>query len=463
MILGIGMFLGRFHPVIIHLPIGFLLLAVLLEFYSRKRRNQKLDAAISFSLFWGFVSGIMAVLLGFLLSSEGGYDYQLLNWHRISGISVTVIALICWLLKSKRIVGPEIIYLSLTGLLFLTIVVTGHIGGMLTHGSDYFTDNAPGFIRKILFAGNEKADPELPVNPDSVIVYSDLIQPMLKRHCKTCHNPVKKSSGLVIDSWDHLMKGGEGGEVIIAGHSIQSELIKRVTLPQTDHKFMPPKGKPLSYGEIQLLRWWIDTGASLSGRLNDPEIPEDIFYVLTGEFNYDPSPRSYVEMFPVTAPEEKDLKLLKNNHFGYRFLSGSSNYLDVRYIGDSIHKENIEALLAVSNQVTWLDLRNSSLKNDMLKTVGKLSNLTRLRLDGNPVTEKGIVFLEDLEHLEQLSLYRSATGPGCLKTIQKLRGLEKIYLGHTQVAEKDLEQIRKVKPELDIVLDLHFKEFIKQD
>ena len=59
-------FLGRFHPLFVHLPIGFLLLAVLLEWYQHRKKNKKNSTLISLSWFLGAVSALLAALCGWV-------------------------------------------------------------------------------------------------------------------------------------------------------------------------------------------------------------------------------------------------------------------------------------------------------------------------------------------------------------------------------------------------------------
>jgi hypothetical protein len=58
------------------------------------------------------------------------------------------------------------------------------------------------------------------------------------------------------------LKGGKHGAIIKANDPANSELIKRLLLPEEDEHHMPPKGKtPLTEQEIALLHWWIQQGA----------------------------------------------------------------------------------------------------------------------------------------------------------------------------------------------------------
>ena len=45
-------FLGRFHPLVVHLPIGFLLMAGLLQLFAAKKKTVNFNPAIAFTLFW---------------------------------------------------------------------------------------------------------------------------------------------------------------------------------------------------------------------------------------------------------------------------------------------------------------------------------------------------------------------------------------------------------------------------
>ncbi|HWB12257.1 MAG TPA: c-type cytochrome domain-containing protein [Pirellulales bacterium] len=105
---------------------------------------------------------------------------------------------------------------------------------------------------------------------DSPPDYNQQIAPLFKQYCLGCHNAKDAESGLVLESYDALLKGGEGGAVLLPGKSDQSRLV--LMLEGKVEPLMPPEDnerpKP---EEIALIRSWIDAGAkSPSGQPPDP-------------------------------------------------------------------------------------------------------------------------------------------------------------------------------------------------
>ncbi|MGN6495390.1 MAG: c-type cytochrome domain-containing protein, partial [Agriterribacter sp.] len=73
-LLSISGFLGRFHPVLVHLPIGILLLGVLMHWLSRKEQFQNLRPAIGITLLLGALGAILSCISGWLLAEGGEYE-----------------------------------------------------------------------------------------------------------------------------------------------------------------------------------------------------------------------------------------------------------------------------------------------------------------------------------------------------------------------------------------------------
>ena len=174
-------FLGRFHPLIVHLPIGILMMAGILQIISLKSKKFKnvLDPAIGLTLFWGGISSIGAVTIGWLLSFQGGYDENTLFWHKWLGILVTIASFFGWLLKSNRIRLKKSAFYSVLASIILLVTVAGHLGGNLTHGEDYLFLYSPSIIKKMVGIDTQNRASKLgTIHPDSIKVYPDIIQPI---------------------------------------------------------------------------------------------------------------------------------------------------------------------------------------------------------------------------------------------------------------------------------------------
>jgi hypothetical protein len=86
------------------------------------------------------------------------------------------------------------------------------------------------------------------------------IRPLLADNCYKCHSEgKKKKGGLLLDTKQGLLKGGDNGPALIAGHPDQSLLVKAVHY-KDENLQMPPDGK-LSDAQIADLEAWIKMGA----------------------------------------------------------------------------------------------------------------------------------------------------------------------------------------------------------
>ena len=95
-------FIGRFHPLIVHLPIGFLLLTGALEVLSRTRRfgGMGIDRLMPALLGLGALSTGAAIVTGTLLSWSGEYDAALVGrhqqWGLMLGLAVLLACVAAW-------------------------------------------------------------------------------------------------------------------------------------------------------------------------------------------------------------------------------------------------------------------------------------------------------------------------------------------------------------------------------
>ncbi|MDZ7605420.1 MAG: hypothetical protein U5K79_07480 [Cyclobacteriaceae bacterium] len=130
-------FLGHFHPVLVHLPIGILCLFVIIGLLVPVQNAQKSIDILRIMLLVSAAAATLSAASGFLQGSSGEYDEQLLTRHQILGILVTIANWGCYI-KLNRLLTLKLSYrrmvFSIVGVL---LILTGHAGGSLTHGSDF--------------------------------------------------------------------------------------------------------------------------------------------------------------------------------------------------------------------------------------------------------------------------------------------------------------------------------------
>jgi hypothetical protein len=95
--------------------------------------------------------------------------------------------------------------------------------------------------------------------PQPKITYQEHIQPIFREHCFTCHSQDTAKSDLALDSFGATMRGGAGGEVVLAGDLESSRLWMLVAHLETPK--MPPQQDKLADAKLNLLKQWILDGA----------------------------------------------------------------------------------------------------------------------------------------------------------------------------------------------------------
>lgn len=264
-------FLGRLHPLIVHFPIGVLIVALLLELFTVNKRKPELRSGIHLLLIVGALSAVLAAIFGWLLQEQDQYSGDILGFHKWFGIATAVLAAIALMVHRQIVVKSHWQLLkTYRAILVITVVgvsVTGHFGASLTHGPDFLTSVLPG--------GDDES---IPHNPDFDLgqftkvstgkltdtQIADLnleVRSIFAHNCYKCHSAAKIKGELRLDRKDFVFKGGESGPVIEPGHPEESEMIRRLLLPRDDDDSMPPKGKKLADEEIATLQFWIKAGA----------------------------------------------------------------------------------------------------------------------------------------------------------------------------------------------------------
>ncbi|MBI3865981.1 MAG: DUF1553 domain-containing protein [Planctomycetia bacterium] len=99
--------------------------------------------------------------------------------------------------------------------------------------------------------------------------YNRDIRPILSNLCYKCHGPDEKErkAGLRLDTAEGLAaKLDSGVHAVVAGKSGESEIFTRIASTDPNEKMPPPdSGKVLSLQQVELIKRWIDEGATLRG------------------------------------------------------------------------------------------------------------------------------------------------------------------------------------------------------
>ncbi len=118
--------------------------------------------------------------------------------------------------------------------------------------------------------------------------FNSEVRPILATHCFPCHGPdeVSRSAGLRLDKFAGATADLGGHQAIKPGSPADSELVRRIESGDQDER-MPPHefNKPLNEGQIEILRKWIEAGATYQthwaftapSKTALPEIDEDRF------------------------------------------------------------------------------------------------------------------------------------------------------------------------------------------
>jgi uncharacterized membrane protein len=463
-----ALFIGRFHPVLVHLPIGFLLIAAIIEIGRRTGKISVSESTVVFVLFWSAMSATFACIAGYLLSLGGGYDEDLLDAHMWKGIGVAVFAWVAWLVKSDRLAGKlsfgKAIYLPAFAVAVVLTMTAGHDGGSLTHGDGYLTQYTPEPFRSL--AGmdpiEEKTKEIKPIaDVQQAIVYKDIVQPILEARCTQCHNASKKKGDLRMDELALLMKGGENGPAFVPGKGAESDMIKRCLLDESDDNHMPPKGKPqLSTEQIALISWWIDQGAPADKKVSELMVPDQVKPALAslgggsaaGGSGNAKQKESAIATLKVAPAKEADIQALRKAGLIVNTLSQDQNLLEVSAVNaPQFSDKDIALLLPVAEQVTWLKLGGTKITDNGLKEIARLKNLTKLHLEHTGVTDQGIAQIKTLPHLEYLNIIDTKIGDAGLKSIATLKGLRSIYVWQSAVTDSAVAQTARQNTSLQIV------------
>jgi uncharacterized membrane protein len=445
-LLSIPEFIGHLHPVLVHLPIGILLLACLFLWQSRKDQSEQLQKTINIILCLGMISAIASCITGYILSRTGDYDEEMVGWHQWMGISVAMVSILVFYFRRKQSLRR---WQSLMAtILLLLIIITGHLGGSLTHGSGYLTQPLETLSDEDSIAGVRK--PILQIQ--EALAYADVIQPILQYKCYSCHSARRQKGKLRLDKPEFIQKGGKDGVIIVAGNSANSELMKRILLPRDAEHHMAPKEKPqLTESERSIIRWWIDQGADYSKKVKELLQPDKIKPLLNALQSGNEEKKALPEIPSIEVEKADAAALIAIRNLGALVMpvAQNSNYLDASFITTpAIHNADMALLLPIKKQLVWLKLSDNRINDSSLVYISKCFQITRLQLDHTGITDQGLGQIGKLDSLQVLNLVGTRISAAGLIRLKGLRKLKSIYLYQTNIKKEDWTTLKAAFPKV---------------
>ena len=413
-------FLGRFHPLAVHLPIGLILLVPVLEIAGAFR--PALREAAGFVLALACAACLGTLMLGYLLAYGSGDTGATVARHMWGGIALAIGLMLSVLARPLWSAGsvPRI-YPVLLGSMMLVLLWTAHQGGSLTHGTGYLTEYMPGPLKRLASLGTVNA-----AVPDSF--YAQHIHPVLDANCVGCHGARKGEGGLRLDTYESLMRGGKDGAVIVARSADKSLLLTRVSLPDGDAHRMPAEGRPpLKPNEIAWIRAWIADGASSSAKevagVKLPAAPHDLppdpvgdYSQLAGEIAGMRHAQG-AKLLPVSAKPSDGL------------------ILDTVDAAAGFGDAQLSAFAKFAPYIVEADLARTAVTDASFDTLARFSHLHALHLEGTSVTGRGIARLAALPRLNYLNLSETKVTADSLGPLKSMPSLRHVYLFDTPAQE----------------------------
>jgi uncharacterized membrane protein/mono/diheme cytochrome c family protein len=425
---------GRFHPILVHLPIGFLAFGIILVFLSKKGNNKHLDS-IRLAFLLGAISAVLSSISGFLQYQYEGFSWDSVQFHFYFGNGTALFSF--WLfyeINKSNVIPPK--FKLKAGILFALLLFTGHLGGNITHGETYLIEPLPAGMQNFLgYDTSEKKGLEIPENGwEELAYYEEVVQPILNQNCASCHNTRNKKGELDLSSYNSLLEGGEDGFILTSGSPDDSPLFSRLVLPKEDEDHMPPKEKrQMHKEEIELIQRWIALGGNTESKLGDANIEAEL---LEPFFK-----REEIPFYPtasVNPVSEDDLNSLKDEGFFAEPVSEESNWIMISCINlPSFSDSDWQKLNSVKDQLAFLDLSRTQISDQSLDQIAGFPNLTVLKLNETDISGNGLEKLQKNENLKNLYLNKTQVTLELLESLQDHPSLEKVFAFDTPAAENN--------------------------
>lgn len=455
-------FLGRFHPLLLHLPIGVFAWIVVQEVVAMFRGRREEPTPVGPFLF-GAASAVVAATAGFLLylgEDYGGGD--LIERHLWGGIAFAIAAIATTLAKAWNVAlgRGAMMDRALLVVAMGVMTVASHDGASITHGSDYLTRHAPAPLRALMGLqedGESSGDSQSAVDP---VIYAAIIAPIFEKRCVQCHKEGKAKGDLRMDRFDLLMVGGKEGPAFVAGDAAGSRIIQRIELPEDDEEHMPPEGKPdIGAHELTLLKWWIDQGAEEAKTLSAMTLTDEVRAALAKWGPLSPTPSPQPSSSSLLSPEPPDTALVDavrqlRERFPAAISFESVGSSAVVFSAASLRKRfddaSLERLVPVIPQLVSLDLTATSVTDRGLAVLASAKQLRQLKLGETAIGDEVLPMLSGLPSLQSLNLYGTRVTSAGIDSLRNCAALSHLYLWDTAVDSDAVGRLQQFLPDCRI-------------
>jgi len=432
------LFAGRFHPVVLHLPITLIILLVPFSIYLQRRPDtDDLSGAFDLMLHYIALISTLTALAGFLLAADGGYDQESLRFHKWLGVAVAFSTHALVYIK-KAFTKNAIVWNTAMSTTLIVMVAGSHYGGNLTHGEGFFT-----------FKKDTKPTITIAEFTNKTTVFDGAVQPILAAKCVECHNDQKTKGGLNMKNLASMLKGGKSGSMWVSGDPDKSPMVERMLLNMDDKKHMPPKGKAqLSAAEILLFQEWIKAGANPKTTyhsLADTNTLKTIVAKIISEV-----PVQKVEkIYSFSAASAAEIETLNSPFRRILPLSSTSPALSVKfYLKEKYDLNMLKECKSIASQIIEVNLSSMPADDNAIPILSSFENIERLNLNGTSISGKNLNLLKANKHLEQISLASTGVGLPMMDALGSMPNLKKVFLWNTSIKEADIAALRKKYPKV---------------
>ena len=429
---------GRLHPLVLHLPIGFLIFLAMMFFFRKQMEKESFQQMFGTGLLITSFFTSVAALLGFFLSLQDDYG-NALTQHKVTGVVLSWLCYLLVLLHSRSELR-KVLY-GVGGVTLVFLLAVGHTGAILTHGQNFVL--AP-------------ISSQIELTADNASVYEFAVQPILDKKCFSCHNETKAKGGLVMTSTDKFRQGGKNGKAFIEGNPRESRMVKAFYLPLSHDEHMPPDGKPqLTSIEISTIEAWISSGADFEKKLNQ-FADEDTLKFIVASFAAAKAEAPTVEKhYEFPAASNNVVEELNTPYRSvFAMYRGSPALQADFFLRENFDAKFLSELQKVSDQLVILNLSKMPVSNNDLDIIAGFNNLENLNLNFTAIDGKGLGSLKGLKKLQSLSLAGTRVKASDLEEVLSLPELSQLFAWNTGLNESEIEALSKKYPDVEIIGNL---------